>query len=65
MEKLFLKPSEAAALIGLGITKLNQLLYSEQIASVKIGRSRRIPIAALEEYAAKIVSEQSKSHNEN
>jgi excisionase family DNA binding protein len=60
MEKLFLKPSEAATLLGLGITKLNQLLYSKQLASVKIGRSRRIPVAALEEYAAEIIQEQKK-----
>jgi excisionase family DNA binding protein len=60
MEKLLLTPSEAAPLIGLGVAKLKQLLLSGEIASVKIGRSRKIPVSALEDYAAKIVSEQLK-----
>lgn len=48
MEKLLLTPVEAAAMLGIGRTKLYELLRSELLASVQIGTSRRIPRAAVE-----------------
>ncbi|MER5608737.1 helix-turn-helix domain-containing protein [Micromonospora tulbaghiae] len=47
MEKLCYTPTEAAALLGVGRTKVYELMSSGQIASIRIGRSRRIPANAL------------------
>lgn len=47
MEKLLLKPTEAAEAIGLGRSKTYQLISSGIIPSVRIGKSVRVPIAAL------------------
>lgn len=52
MDKLLLKPEEAALLLGIGRTKLYELLAVEAIESVRIGSCRRIPLAALERYVA-------------
>ncbi len=47
MEKLCYTPIEAARLLGLGRTKVYELMASGQITSIRIGRSRRIPATAL------------------
>ncbi|SBT69203.1 DNA binding domain-containing protein, excisionase family [Micromonospora sediminicola] len=47
MEKLCYTPTEAAALLGVGRTKVYELIASGQIVSIRIGRSRRIPAKAL------------------
>lgn len=47
MEKLCYTPTEAAALLGMGRTKVYELMAGGQIASIRIGRSRRIPATAL------------------
>lgn len=47
MEKLCYTPTEAASLLGLGRTKVYELMASGHIRSIRIGRSRRIPAAAL------------------
>jgi excisionase family DNA binding protein len=47
MEKLLLTPVEAAQVLGIGRSKLYQLLRDGQISSVRIGKCRRIPATAL------------------
>lgn len=47
MEKLCYTPTEAAALLGVGRTKVYELMASGQLASIRIGRARRIPATAL------------------
>lgn len=47
MEKLLLKPKEAAEAIGVGRTKLYQLVKANQIPSCRVGNSIRIPVAGL------------------
>ena len=47
MEKLLLTATEAAEAIGVGRTRIYELLASGQIPSVKIGRSVRVPTEAL------------------
>lgn len=42
MEKLLLRPEEAALMLGLSRTTLYALLSRGEIASVRVGRSRRI-----------------------
>ena len=51
-EKLLLTPLEAAALLGIGRTKVYALITSGKLASVRIDTSRRIPRAAIEAFVA-------------
>lgn len=54
MEKLLLTPEEAADVIGIGRSKLYDLLRAGRIESVRIGGSRRVPRMALEEYVERL-----------
>jgi excisionase family DNA binding protein len=47
VDKLLLTPREAAQLLGISRSMLYELLRRGEIASVRIGRSRRVPRAAL------------------
>jgi len=47
MDKMLLTPSEAAATLGIGRSKVYELLQSGQLQSVHIGTCRRIPADAL------------------
>lgn len=49
-EKLLLTVAEAAVRLGCGRSFLYKLLMRGEISSVTLGRSRRIPVAALEEF---------------
>jgi excisionase family DNA binding protein len=48
---LFVKPIEAAAMIGASRSKIYEMVSRGQIPSVRIGGLLRIPIAALERLA--------------
>ncbi|KLL09503.1 excisionase family DNA-binding protein, partial [Protofrankia coriariae] len=50
MNKLLLTAAEAAAVLGVGRSTVYELMAAGQIESVRIGRSRRIPRAALVAY---------------
>jgi excisionase family DNA binding protein len=52
MKPLFIKPVDAAKLLGTGKSKLYAMLAAGQIPSVKIAGMTRIPLAALENLAA-------------
>lgn len=54
--KLLLTPEEAAAVLGIGRTKVYELMLSNAIESVKIGASRRIPTDALDTFVAALRS---------
>jgi excisionase family DNA binding protein len=58
MERLLLKPTEAAEVIGLGRSKTYQLISSGAIPSVRIGKSVRVPVAALRTWIEKQIQEQ-------
>jgi excisionase family DNA binding protein len=47
---LLLRPEEAARLLAIGRSKLFELLASGELASVRIGRLRRVPLRAVEEF---------------
>lgn len=49
MDKLLLTPAEAARALGIGRTKVYELMASGALASVQIGRCRRVPREALAE----------------
>jgi excisionase family DNA binding protein len=54
MEKLLLTPQEAAESLGLSRSHLYELMRKHELVSILIGRSRRIPAAALKEYVQRL-----------
>ena len=50
MDKGLLKIEDAARVLSLGRSKTYQLVMEGAIPSIHIGRSRRIPVAALERW---------------
>jgi excisionase family DNA binding protein len=50
MDKLLLTPVEAATALGIGRSKLYELLQSGQLASVRIGTCRRKPADAVHSF---------------
>ena len=57
MEKLLLSPTDAAAHLSIGRSKVYELMRLGQLRSVKIGASRRIPRAALADFIAALTEE--------
>ena len=53
-DQLLYKPETAGAKLELGRTSVYLLVKTGELRSVKIGRSRRIPAAALEEYVNRL-----------
>lgn len=51
--KLLLSVDEAAAVMSLGRSSVYDLVMRREIASIKVGRMRRIPLAALENFVAR------------
>jgi excisionase family DNA binding protein len=49
-DEILLSVSEAARRLGIGRSLLYSLMLEGQVLSVKIGRSRRVPLCALEEF---------------
>jgi excisionase family DNA binding protein len=56
--RLLLTVAEAAERLGLGRTKVYELLARGEIASVRIGAARRVPASALEAYVERLLAEQ-------
>jgi excisionase family DNA binding protein len=54
MERLLLSPKEAAEVLGIGRSKLYELLQAGSIESVKIDGCRRVPRVALEIYVERL-----------
>lgn len=54
IEKLLLKPEEAAELLSIGRSKVYELIGTGELASVRIGTSRRVPADALVEFVAQL-----------
>ena len=50
MTKLLLTADETAQLIGFSRSKTYAMLKSGELPSLKVGRTRRVPAAALEEW---------------
>jgi excisionase family DNA binding protein len=49
LDRVLLTPAEAARSLGIGRTKVYELMASGALASVQIGRCRRVPREALAE----------------
>jgi excisionase family DNA binding protein len=54
MDKLLLTVAEAAGLLNVGKNRVYELIYSEQLCSVRFGRVLRIPVSAVEQFVADI-----------
>lgn len=52
--KLLLTPEEAAQRLGCGRTYVFHLIKSGALESVKVGRLRRVPAAATDEFVARL-----------
>lgn len=57
-ERVLLTAEEAAERLGVGRTLMYRLIRTGEIESVRIGRLRRVPVGAIQDYAARIVREQ-------
>lgn len=53
-----LSVEDAAARLAIGRTTMYALLKSGDIPSIRIGRLRRVPAAALDTYTARLATEQ-------
>jgi excisionase family DNA binding protein len=62
VDKLLLKPTEAAQVLGIGRTKLFELLASGALESVQIGHSRRVPRDAIVSFLARLRAEQNRAN---
>ena len=65
MERLLLKPTEAAEVIGLGRSKTYELISKGLIPSVRIGKSVRVPVASLRNWVDEQVREQKQLQEDN
>jgi len=52
MDKLLLTPVEAAAVLGIGRSKLYELMQTGQLPSVRIGACRRVPADVVHRFVA-------------
>ncbi len=50
MDRLLLRPAEVAQTLGIGRTKVYELLATGEIPSIKIGNRPRVPVDALERW---------------
>ena len=54
MDKLLLSPEEAAEALGVGRSRVYDLMRTRELLSVRIGKSRRVPVAALRSYVERL-----------
>jgi excisionase family DNA binding protein len=57
MEKLLLSPEEAAHVLGVGRSRVYDLMHTRQLLSVRIGKSRRVPVAAVHGYVERLTEQ--------
>jgi excisionase family DNA binding protein len=57
MDRLLLSTTEAAAVLGIGRSKVYELLQTGQLESVHIGTCRRVPAEALHSFVLSLRSE--------
>ena len=58
MERLLLRPTEAAESIGIGRSKVYELLASGELPSIRIGGSIRVPVDKLRAWIEAKTAEQ-------
>jgi excisionase family DNA binding protein len=55
-EQLLFRPSEAARRLGISRTKVDELMASGELRSVKIGAARRVSATSLAEFVAALAA---------
>lgn len=55
MECVFVTVEEAARALGIGRSKAWELVKAGDLATVRIGRTRRVPVSAVHDYAARLL----------
>jgi excisionase family DNA binding protein len=55
--RLLLTPEEAADRLSLSRTTVYELIRTGELRSVKIGRARRVPVVALQDYVDGLLAE--------
>ncbi len=50
MEKMLLKPGEVIEILGIGRSRVYEMLACGELPSLRIGRSIRIPASALQKW---------------
>jgi excisionase family DNA binding protein len=53
MERLLFTVRETAEMLGVSRSRVYELISAEQLASVKIGRSRRVSLASIRRFVEK------------
>jgi excisionase family DNA binding protein len=53
-ERLLLRPEEVAGILGVGRTKVFELIRTGELRSIKLGRSRRVSTDALAFYVRRL-----------
>jgi excisionase family DNA binding protein len=56
--KVLLTVEEAARAMSVGRTFMWELVMRRQVKSIKVGRSRRVPVTALQEFVARELANQ-------
>ena len=64
MDKKLVTPAQAALIMQISRALLYPKIMSGEIRSIKIGRARRIPVAAIDEWIAKQVAEAAEQEGE-
>jgi excisionase family DNA binding protein len=62
MIKLLPTVPEAAAALAISRSKLDELMASGIVRSVRIDGSRRVPVEALEAFVASLIAEEAANH---
>jgi excisionase family DNA binding protein len=57
--KLLLTPEEAAVMLSVGRTRVYELIANGELAAVRIGRSRRIPVLVVEGFVRQLLEDAS------
>ncbi|PZS13236.1 MAG: DNA-binding protein [Pseudonocardiales bacterium] len=55
-ERVLLTAEEAAEQLGIGRTLMYKLIANDEIESIRIGRLRRVPAIAIQDYARKLLN---------
>ena len=63
--RVLLTPEQAADAIGIGRTTLYALIKSGDLQSIKVGRLRRVPEAAVNRYIERLMAEQHSATERN
>jgi len=57
MDKLLLTPEEAAEALGVGRSRVYDLMRTRQLPSVRIGKSRQVTVAAVHAYVQRLAEQ--------